>query len=132
LSLPDLIGQSRKVAGIEGENYKLIHVIMEKYYYVYILANNRNGTLYIGITSEIVKRIWQHREKVFQGFTEKYNINKLVYYEIFKDPQNAIKREKRLKKYKREWKINIIEKDNPEWKDLYDQLISGLPEQVGQ
>jgi putative endonuclease len=120
------------VAGIEGENYKLIHVIMEKYYYVYILANNRNGTLYIGITSEIVKRIWQHREKVFQGFTEKYNINKLVYYEIFKDPQNAIKWEKRLKKYKREWKINIIEKDNPEWKDLYDQLISGLPEQVGQ
>jgi putative endonuclease len=95
---------------------------MDKYYYVYILSNKRNGTLYIGITREIVKRMWQHKEKVLQGFTKEYNVNKLGYYEIFKDPLYAIKREKRIKKYKREWKINIIEKENPEWNDLYDDF----------
>jgi len=105
---------------------------MDRAYYVYILTNKRNGTLYIGITNDLIKRVWQHKEKVVEGFTEKYNVDKLVYYEIFRDPENAIKREKRIKKYPRKWKLNLIEKDNPEWKDLYEELISGLPEQVGQ
>ncbi|MBW1846089.1 MAG: GIY-YIG nuclease family protein [Deltaproteobacteria bacterium] len=91
---------------------------MDKNFCVYILANKRNGTLYIGITSELIKRIWQHKEKFADGFTKKYNVNKLVYFEQFRDPESAIKREKRLKKYKRKWKLNLIEKANPKWKDL--------------
>ncbi|MBW2365201.1 MAG: GIY-YIG nuclease family protein, partial [Deltaproteobacteria bacterium] len=70
------------------------------------------------ITSELIKRIWQHKEKFADGFTKKYNVNKLVYFEQFRDPESAIKREKRLKKYKRKWKLNLIEKANPKWKDL--------------
>ena len=101
---------------------------MEKNYYVYILASKRNGTLYIGITSNLIKRVWEHKEKIADGFTKKYDVDKLVYVEHFQDPENAIKREKRLKKYKRQWKINLIEKDNPQWKDLYDIFLSGYPE----
>jgi putative endonuclease len=101
---------------------------MEKNYYVYILASKRNGTLYIGVTSNLIKRVWEHKEKVADGFTKKYDVDKLVYVEYFRDPENAIKREKRLKKYKRQWKINLIEKDNPQWKDLYDIFVSGYPE----
>ncbi|MFH1678864.1 MAG: GIY-YIG nuclease family protein [Candidatus Omnitrophota bacterium] len=101
---------------------------MGKDYYVYILTNKRNGTLYTGVTSDLIKRVWEHKNKFEEGFTKKYNINKLVYYEIYNDPENAIKREKRLKKYKREWKLNLIEKENPEWKDLYKEIISGLPD----
>ena len=69
---------------------------------------------------------------MIQGFTKKYGVNQRVYYEIFWDPLNAIKREKRLKKYKRIWKLDLIERNNPEWKDLYNELLSGLPDQVGQ
>jgi len=105
---------------------------MEKYYYVYILASQRNGTLYIGITSNLIKRVWEHKNKFVDGFTKKYNINKLVYYEQYSDPENAIKREKRLKKYNRKWKLNLIEEVNPNWKDLYEEITTGLPEQVGQ
>ena len=101
---------------------------MEKNYYVYILASKRNGTLYIGVTSNLIKRVWEHKEKIADGFTKKYDVDKLVYVEYFRDPENAIKREKRLKKYKRQWKINLIEKDNPQWKDLYDMLVSGYLE----
>ena len=105
---------------------------MDKAYYIYILASKRNGTLYIGITSNLTKRVWEHKNKVIEGFTEKYNVNKLVYYEQYSDPENAIRREKRLKKYKRRWKLELIEKENPQWKDLYEDLVSGLPDQVGQ
>lgn len=105
---------------------------MEKYYYIYILASKRNGALYIGITSGLIKRIWEHKNKLVDGFTRKYNINKLIYYEQYSDPENAIKREKRLKKYNRKWKLNLIEKVNPNWKDLYEEITTGLPEQVGQ
>ncbi len=105
---------------------------MGKYYYVYILANKRNGTLYIGVTSDLTKRVWQHREKVVEGFTKKYGVDKLVYYEQYGDPESAINREKRLKKYNRQWKIELIEKANPRWEDLYEGLILGLPDQVGQ
>ena len=104
---------------------------MEKYYYVYILASRRNGTLYIGVTSNLIKRIWEHKEKLVDGFTKTYNVDKLVYFEQYSDPENAIKREKRLKKYKRQWKIDLIEKANARWEDLYEKLISGLPDQVG-
>jgi putative endonuclease len=82
--------------------------------------------------SSLIKRIWEHKNKFVDGFTKKYNIDKLVYYEQYGDPENAIKREKRLKKYNREWKLNLIEKINPGWKDLYEEIITGLPEQVGQ
>ena len=104
---------------------------MDKNYYIYILASKKNGTLYIGISNDLLKRVWQHKNKQQEGFTKKYDVDKLVYYEIFNDSINAITREKRLKKYSRKWKMNLIEKHNPEWKDLYDDLISGLPEQVG-
>ncbi|MGB9714791.1 MAG: GIY-YIG nuclease family protein [Thermodesulfovibrionales bacterium] len=105
---------------------------MEKTFYVYILSSKRNGTLYIGVTSDLIKRVWEHKEKLVKGFTERYNVDKLLYYEQFQDVESAIKREKRLKKYNRKWKLNLIEKFNPEWKDLYDVLISGLPDRVVQ
>ncbi|MFH0771907.1 MAG: GIY-YIG nuclease family protein [Candidatus Omnitrophota bacterium] len=105
---------------------------MEKRYYVYILANHKNGTLYIGITSNIIKRIWEHKDKAVKGFTSRYGVDKLVYLEEFSDPENAIRREKRLKKYSRQWKLNLIERQNSNWDDLYENFVSGLPEQVGQ
>lgn len=98
---------------------------MEKNYYTYILASGKNGTLYIGITSDLIKRAWEHKEKLVEGFTKKYGVAKLVYYEIYSDPENAIKREQRLKFYKRQWKIDLIEKSNPQWKDLYSGLVCG-------
>lgn len=95
---------------------------MEKTYYVYILANKRNGTLYVGITSDLLKRVWQHKNKVFKGFTNKYRIDKLVYYQGFKDVSDAIAYEKKLKKWPRKWKVDLIEKENPDWEDLYDKM----------
>ena len=95
---------------------------MTKYYYVYILASKRNGTLYVGVTSDILKRVWQHKNKVFKGFTDKYNVNKLVYIDTFCDINEAIKREKQIKKWNRKWKTDLIEKDNPDWFDLYEEM----------
>ena len=105
---------------------------MEKSFYVYILASQRNGTLYIGVTSDLIKRIWEHKNKLVEGFTEQYGVDKLVYYEEYRDAEYAIKREKRLKKYNRKWKTDLVEKSNPEWKDLYEEIISGFPDQVGE
>ena len=96
--------------------------MMDKQYCVYILANRKNGTLYVGITSDLIRRVGEHKNKVVAGFTKRYGVDKLVYYEVFDDPENAIKREKRLKYYKRAWKIDLIEKNNPQWKDLYKAL----------
>ena len=96
-----------------------------KNFYVYILASKRNGTLYIGVTSDLLKRTWEHKNKMVEGFTKKYNINKLVYYEQFQLSQDAIEREKRLTKYKRQWKLAPIERSNSDWKDLYGDLITG-------
>ncbi len=91
----------------------------EKYYYVYILASKRNGTLYIGVSRNVLNRNFQHKNKIDKNsFTAKYNIDKLVYYETFTDIIAAISREKKLKKWKRQWKIDLIEKDNPTWRDL--------------
>jgi len=87
-------------------------------YYVYILSNKKNGTLYIGVTSNLNKRIQEHKEKKIQGFTKKYDVNKLVYYEHTDDINSALQREKQLKKWNRNWKINLIVKDNAEWRDL--------------
>ena len=88
-----------------------------------MLANKRNGTLYIGVTSNLVKRAYEHKNNIIDGFTKKYNIHKLVYYEISDDIESAIRREKQLKKWNRKWKLEIIEKNNPEWKDLYFEMI---------
>jgi putative endonuclease len=96
------------------------------------MANKRNGTLYVGVTSDLMKRVWEHKNKVTQSFTKQYHLDKLVYYEQFLDAENAIKREKRFKKYNRKWKIDLIENANPYWKDLYEDLISGFPDQVGE
>ena len=96
---------------------------MNKKGFVYIVFSKRNGTLYIGVTSNLVQRIYQHRYKLIKGFTEKYNVDKLGYYEVFDDITLAIKREKQLKKYYRKQKLELIEKFNPEWKDLYLEII---------
>lgn len=95
---------------------------MEKTYYVYILASRRNGTLYTGITSDLVKRVWEHKNKFVQGFTYKYDVNKLVYYEEYNHVYEAIQREKRLKEWQRKWKLDLIEKNNPYWDDLYNDI----------
>ena len=95
---------------------------MEKRFWVYILASKRNGTLYIGVTSDLPNRTWNHKEGAAEGFTKKYGVNLLVYYEPHDNAEAAIHREKRLKKYKREAKIRLIEKQNPDWKDLYEEL----------
>jgi putative endonuclease len=87
--------------------------------YVYILASKIGGTLYVGVTNNLVRRVAEHRLKAVEGFTEKYDVSRLVYFEQFDDPENAIKREKRLKKWNRAWKIRLIEENNPNWDDLY-------------
>ena len=94
-----------------------------KNYYPYILASEKNGTLYIGITSNLIKRIQEHKTEIIKGFTQKYNVKKLVYYEQTEDVNSAIVREKALKKWKRDWKIQLIEKENPNWEDLYFKII---------
>lgn len=90
--------------------------------FVYILTSRRNGTLYVGSTTDLVKRIWEHKNKVILGFTAKYNVNQLVYYELHQDIMEAARRERRLKNWCRKWKLNIIEKFNPTWRDLYDEI----------
>ncbi len=92
-------------------------------YYVYILASRRNGTLYVGVTSDPIRRIWEHKSDLFDGFTKKYSVHHLVYYELTSDVNTAIKREKQLKKWRRKWKLELIEKMNPEWGDLYQDLL---------
>jgi putative endonuclease len=91
--------------------------------YVYILANKRNGTLYIGVTSDLIKRIWQHKNHAVEGFTDKYSTDQLVYFEAHEDIKSAITREKQIKVWKRKWKLELIEKDNPDWHDLYPEII---------
>jgi len=91
-------------------------------WYVYILSNNRNTVYYVGITNNLIRRIYEHKNKLTDGFTKRYNITRLLYYEIFFDPENAITREKQLKDYRREKKIALIEKMNPEWIDLYNGI----------
>ena len=93
-------------------------------YYVYILASRKDGAIYIGMTNDIVRRVYEHRIKAVPGFTSKYNITRLVWFEIYEDPISAISREKALKKWKRAWKIQLIEAQNPQWNDLYDSICT--------
>lgn len=90
--------------------------------YVYIMASRRNGTLYIGVTSNLKKRVWEHKNDLVPGFTSQYQVHTLVYFEALTDIRNAIIREKQMKKWRREWKIELIEKVNLNWRDLYDDL----------
>jgi putative endonuclease len=90
---------------------------------VYILASKRNGTLYVGVTSDIIRRAWQHRTGEIEGFTRLYNVHRLVYAEFHETMADAITREKRIKKWRRPWKLQLIERDNPEWCDLYDEFV---------
>lgn len=90
---------------------------------VYIMASSRNGTLYIGVSSNLIKRAWQHKNEIIKGFTEKYSVHLLVWYEVHENMESAISREKALKKWNRIWKLRLIEQFNPEWQDLYEQLI---------
>ena len=92
-------------------------------YYVYILASKRNGTLYIGVTNNLIRRIYEHKNDMTEGFTKKYRIHRLVYYEEFNNVNDAITREKRMKKWKRSWKIELIKSVNYEWRDLYGELL---------
>ncbi len=92
-------------------------------YYVYILASGKHGTLYIGVTSDLVKRIYEHKSDLVKGFTQKYAVHELVYFDATESVESAIFREKQLKKWNRAWKIRLIEKSNPEWRDLYSDLI---------
>jgi putative endonuclease len=96
-----------------------------KYYYVYILASGRDGTLYIGVTNDLIRRVREHKSGEIGGFTKSYNVKRLVYCEETSDVYSAITREKQMKRWKRAWKIELIEKDNPQWRDLYDDLIQG-------
>jgi putative endonuclease len=96
---------------------------MSKQFYVYVLATRKHGTLYIGVTSNLIQRAHQHKLKAVRGFTKRYGVDKLAYFEIFDDPLSAIAREKQLKKWKREWKIQLIESKNPGWVDLSHTLI---------
>ncbi len=90
---------------------------------IYMIASQRNGTLYIGVTSNLVKRIWEHKTNVVEGFTKKYGVHTLVWYEVHETMASAIQREKALKKWRRKWKIDLIESFNPDWNDLYEIIV---------
>jgi putative endonuclease len=99
---------------------------MDKLSYVYILADKPYGVLYVGVTSDLVKRIWQHREGTAEGFTKRYGVKQLVWYEVHSEIVQAISREKQLKKWNRDWKVNLIQKANPDWRDLYDEISTSV------
>ncbi len=93
-----------------------------KQFYVYILCSKRNGTLYIGVTSDLIKRVYEHKNNFVDGFTNKYNVHNLAWFETHESAESAIFREKQIKKWEREWKLQLIEKHNPEWCDLYESI----------
>ncbi len=95
----------------------------EAHYYVYILASKRNGTLYVGITSDLAKRVWEHKQKLVEGFTKEYAVGQLVWFELHSSVDAAIQREKRIKKWYRKWKLELIEAGNPDWRDLSKDLV---------
>ena len=97
---------------------------MEKQFWIYMITNKPEGVLYIGVTSELVQRIWQHKERCVPGFTSRYNLDRLVYFEEHAEAEAAIRREKRLKFWRREWKLDLVRKFNPDWQDLYP-VITG-------
>src|SRR5438128_1410199 len=95
---------------------------MREQFHVYILTNKINGTLYVGMTNNLAKRTWEHKTGIAESFSKKHELKMLVYFEIFSDPENAIKREKKIKKWPRQWKLNVINELNPEWNDLYETI----------
>lgn len=97
---------------------------MEKQPAVYLLASHRNGTLYTGVTSDLLKRVWQHRNHVVEGFSSKYGVSQLVWFELHDTMENAILREKRIKKWNRAWKVGLIEANNPGWRDLWPEIVA--------
>lgn len=99
----------------------------EKTFYVYIMASRRYGTLYIGMTSDLIGRVWQHKNEIVKGFTSKYKVHQLVYYEVHKTAETAAARERRIKEWQRAWKIRRIEEMNPAWDDLYEDLTGSRP-----
>jgi putative endonuclease len=92
-------------------------------YYVYLLASRKEGTLYVGVTNDLIRRIYEHTTKAARGYSARYGVDRLVWFACYDDPINAIEREKEIKKWRRAWKFNLIEKENPEWKDLYPEVI---------
>lgn len=92
-------------------------------YYVYILSSSPNGTLYIGVTNDLLRRVYEHKKDLIKGFTNKYKVHNLVYYEQTEDINSAIEREKKIKKWNRDWKIRLIRRSNPSWNDLYTELL---------
>ena len=92
-------------------------------YYVYLLASQPQGTLYVGVTNDLARRVFEHKNDLTEGFTQRYGVHRLVYYETYGDIREAIAREKAIKKWRRAWKVALIERENPTWSDLYDQLI---------
>jgi putative endonuclease len=98
----------------------------EHLYYVYILASRRNGTLYVGVTNDVMRRTWEHKSDLIVGFTRKYGVHNLVWFELYDDIRLAIAREKQLKGWNRAWKIKLIEKNNSGWNDLYDRLLGSI------
>ena len=94
----------------------------QRTFYIYILSSKRNGTLYIGVTNDLIRRVYEHKNDLVDGFTKKYQVHRLVYYEETNEVYEANLREKRMKKWKRQWKIELIEKMNPHWRDLYDDI----------
>ncbi len=97
---------------------------MAKQFHVYILASQRNGTLYTGVTSNLIQRVWQHKQGFADGFTGKYGVKKLVHFEVHETAESAITREKQIKKWRRAWKLRLIEENNPDWNDLYELITS--------
>ena len=117
----------RRDRGDKEEYYGIIEMSKTGLYFVYILASKTNGTLYIGMTNNLIKRVDQHKKNLTKGFTQKYGVHRLVYFEQFRDVCYAINREKRMKEWQRQWKINLIEKNNPNWEDLFDHLVETRP-----
>ena len=95
----------------------------ERNYWVYICASGLGGTLCIGVTNDLVRRVYEHKNKIAEGFTKKYEVDRLVYFEAFDDVENSIRREKRVKKWNRAWKVRLIEETNPNWADLYPSIV---------
>ena len=91
-------------------------------YYVYLLASRKDGTLYLGVTRDLVRRTYEHKTKTKPGFTSRYDVRRLVWFEVYDDPTTAISREKEIKKWRRDWKIELIEKSNADWRDLYEEI----------
>ncbi len=117
-----LVVPAKRESASAGTHEHRFGVSTSRQFYLYILASRRHGTLYIGVTSDLVRRIYEHRIKAVPGFTRQYGIDRLVYFEIFDDPTSAIAREKQVKQWRRDWKVALIEAENPDWRDLFDGI----------